>query len=166
MGKGTAYIFSSIFDEFVYNPEPAASQSPRKKKRGERARDKGKGKARATPATNDDTESDSTRGDDEDEDYEAEPTNAAFEIPLNVLIECLNIYGTAGLLTAASGKGTGDGKKKKRDRDNDADAEDGGRLDAYLGNNRGPKTSMRLSYAGTGYPLKLIVWVSFPRFAS
>ncbi|PPQ99931.1 hypothetical protein CVT24_009566, partial [Panaeolus cyanescens] len=159
---GTAYIFSSIFDEFVYNPEQPTHRSPCKGKRKAipKANDKGKGKAKAAHNSDDETQSDSTQADEQDDDYDPEePTNAAFEIPLNVLIECLNIYGTAGLLTVGSGKPKGEGKTK-RDRDNDAEADDGGRrggLDAYLGNTGGPKTSMRLSYIGTGYPLKVIV---------
>ncbi|KAG6898233.1 hypothetical protein C0992_002247 [Termitomyces sp. T32_za158] len=88
--------------------------------------------------------------------------NVGFEIPLNTLIECLNIFGTAG---APSNTGTRYKKWKKTgndsDQDGDGDRGGGGRigargLDAYFsGSDR--RTRMRLTYAGLGDPLTLIL---------
>lgn len=77
--------------------------------------------------------------------------NVAFEIPLNTLIECLNIFGTSNVSTASKTKrwkqGTEDGGI---DYDNDRT----GPLDRYFPSS-GKGTAMRMSYEGTGYPLTL-----------
>jgi len=111
--------------------------------------------------------------------------NAAFEVPLNTLIECLNIFGTAGPATGVIGPsssnersgagggggrgrgrgsaGGGQGRGWRRGDNNDSDQEDGGRprgLDMYFGAGASEKrTGMRLSYFGGGYPLTLIMCV-------
>ncbi|KAG6900455.1 hypothetical protein C0993_010502 [Termitomyces sp. T159_Od127] len=96
------------------------------------------------------------------QESDAAEVNVGFEIPLNTLIECLNIFGTAG---APSNAGTKYKKWKKsgNDSDNDGDGDRGGRgrtggrgLDAYFsGSDR--RTGMRLTYAGPGDPLTLIL---------
>ncbi|KAJ7611609.1 Rad1/Rec1/Rad17 [Roridomyces roridus] len=130
---GTAYIFSGVFDEFTYN-----SENP--------------------PAAPPDSQ---TSDQDEDED------NAAFEVPLNTLIECLNIFGTAGP-SASAGNSGGKYKKWKEDSDHEGDeeADAGGRrrqsssskgIDSYFGSAAGKGTGMRMTYAGSGYPLTLLI---------
>ncbi|KAF8162854.1 Rad1/Rec1/Rad17 [Crassisporium funariophilum] len=143
---GTAFIFAEIFDEYAYHAE-ASETRPKLSRR--------------LPAEADASETES-------ESEQEEPSNAAFEIPLNTLIECLNIFGTAGPLGAAttpgaSGGAGGGGKAAKRwhrtgDDDSDDERGRGRGLDNYFAAG-GPekKTGMRLSYAGAGYPLTLII---------
>ncbi|KAJ7273000.1 Rad1/Rec1/Rad17 [Mycena rebaudengoi] len=133
---GTAYIFADIFDEYTYNSEsPSAPQ-------------------------------DSQNSDPEEED------NAAFEIPLNTLVECLNIFGTAGPSASATNGPTSKFKKWKKagdnsdgdDNDDDGDArgrkgrqskENG--IDQYFSSSTEKGTGMRMTYAGSGYPLTLLM---------
>ncbi|KAJ7778625.1 Rad1/Rec1/Rad17 [Mycena maculata] len=134
---GTAYIFANIFDEYTYNSEtPPVPQ-------------------------------DSQTLDPEEED------NAAFEIPLNTLIECLNIFGTAGSSAPSAGSGNVTGKYKKwkkggDDSDQEGDDDTGSRrqsngtgstrgIDSYFGNASDKGTGMRMTYAGSGYPLTLLI---------
>jgi cell cycle checkpoint protein len=164
---GTAFIFSEVFDEYTYHaepPPPRAAARPQKPK------------LRQADPNASGTESDSENGDNKEE-----LDNAAFEIPLNTLIECLNIFGTAGAInaTASISGSSGNGgapsnskqaKKWRRVGDGDSDGEGrvGGRgLEAYFGPGAGEKrTGMRLSYAGAGYPLTLIVYVLLVVFLS
>lgn len=77
--------------------------------------------------------------------------NAAFEIPLNTLIECLSIFGTASASTASKPK------KWRQDAEDggvDQDNNRAGPLDRYFrSSDKG--TAMRMSYEGTGFPLTL-----------
>ena len=151
---GTAFIFSEVFDEYTYHAEPSPRVARPQKPR---------------PCQTDPNAS-GTESDSEAEELD----NAAFEIPLNTLIECLNIFGTAGpmnAIAAISGSSGGGGapsnskqaKKWRRVGDGDSDGEGraGGRgLEAYFGPSAGEKrTGMRLSYLGAGYPLTLIMYV-------
>ncbi|KAG7453030.1 Rad1-domain-containing protein [Guyanagaster necrorhizus] len=88
--------------------------------------------------------------------------NAAFEVPLNTLIECLNIFGTAGGTNYnASGGGRHNRWKKVGDNDDgdDGDDDDGGRgkIQQFFGGSSEKRTGMRMSYAGAGYPLTLLL---------
>ncbi|KAI0781398.1 Rad1-domain-containing protein [Trametes elegans] len=131
----TAFVFSHVFDEFVYNPDAAQLSQP------------------SQPPEDDDDEL----------------TATAFEIPLNTLMDCLNLFGTAGMGAGTSqkrkkspgdgedseggGSGRNDGKGKGR-----ADADDAGgnaRLDQWFAPGKG--TGMRMSYVGPGHPLTLLV---------
>lgn len=100
--------------------------------------------------------------------------SAAFEIPLNTLIECLNIFGTAGPVTntsnsGANGGGGGAGKQRRwRRADDDGSDEERergrrGPLDNFFasGGKDEKRTGMRMSFAGAGYPLTLLVYVPF-----
>ncbi|KAF7323217.1 hypothetical protein HMN09_00102400 [Mycena chlorophos] len=103
-------------------------------------------------------------GDDDDSE-----DNAAFEIPLNTLIECLNIFGTAGSSGGANGAGGGRYTKWKRGGDSDnegggGDDDDGNDrrkskgkgIDQYFGgSDKG--TGMRMTYLGSGFPLTLLI---------
>ncbi|KAI0084004.1 Rad1-domain-containing protein [Irpex rosettiformis] len=138
---GTAYIFADIFDEYTYNP-PSQQQLP-------------------------------SQSQSADSERENEELNAAFDINLSVLLECLNILGTAGPTTTNlktndkahrfHGLGQGDGgndnepgPSKRNGRKDDKDVAGNARLDQYFGGG-GKKTGMRLSYAGAGYPLTLLI---------
>ncbi|KAJ7221667.1 Rad1/Rec1/Rad17, partial [Mycena pura] len=131
---GTAYIFADIFDEYIYHPDPSTSVAL-------------------------------SQNSDDDED------NAVFEIPLNTLIECLNIFGTAGASSgsaAGGGGGTGRYTKWKRagdDSDQEAGGDDDRRrsnantrgIDQYFGSASDKGTGMRMTYAGSGFPLTLLI---------
>jgi hypothetical protein len=77
----------------------------------------------------------------------------AFEIPLNTLIECLNIFGTAG------SAGTTKTKKWRKGGEDDlpdvGDEDRTGPIDRFFGSEKG--TALRMSYAGSGYPLTLFM---------
>ena len=77
--------------------------------------------------------------------------NAAFEIPLNTLIECLNIFGTSSLSATSKTKKW---KQTAEDGGMDHDDDRTGPLDRYFPSS-GKGTAMRMSYEGTGYPLTL-----------
>ncbi|THU96335.1 Rad1-domain-containing protein [Dendrothele bispora CBS 962.96] len=91
----------------------------------------------------------------------------AFEIPLSTLIECLNIFGTAG------GFGSTKSANKVRLRRTGEDSDDNNDDDANRSTGRSSRstgrtlehffggsdrtTSMRMTYIGPGYPLTLII---------
>ena len=77
--------------------------------------------------------------------------NAAFEIPLDTLIECLNIFGTPSVSTTSKPKKW---KQNAEDGGMDYDNDRTGPLDRYFPSS-GKGTAMRMSYDGTGYPLTL-----------
>ncbi|KAJ7184396.1 Rad1/Rec1/Rad17 [Mycena filopes] len=144
----TAYIFADIFDEYTYNSESPHTAPPNSQ---------------------------------DSEPHEEEEDNSAFEVPLNTLIECLNIFGTAGASGSAGGAGAGAGagnykKWKRAGEDSDGDGDDGdarGRrsshgggggggggnrsIDQYFGNAADKGTGMRMTYAGSGFPLTLLI---------
>ena len=97
--------------------------------------------------------------------------NTAFEIPLNTLVECLNVFGTAGPSNHNSantqpkvrrwrkiGEGpdneqNAEGPDRRRRQDSTADSDapaNNSRIDQYFGKDK--EAGLRLSYAGTGYP--------------
>ena len=101
--------------------------------------------------------------DDDDDENEF----ATFQIHLNVLIECLNIFGTAGPISAPiTGNANNNFKRWKRNEedggsDHEGVGEGDGRargrgLAAYFAGSE-KSTSMRMSYAGDGYPLTLMM---------
>jgi len=84
-------------------------------------------------------------------DSQPSTNNAAFEIPLNTLIECLNIFGTSSVSTASKTKKW---KQNAEDGGMDHETDRTGPLDRYFpSSDKG--TAMRMSYDGTGYPLTL-----------
>ncbi|KAK0434054.1 repair protein Rad1/Rec1/Rad17-domain-containing protein [Desarmillaria tabescens] len=76
------------------------------------------------------------------------------------LLECLNIFGTAGETNYNT---TGGGRhtrwKKVGDNDNDNDGRRG-RIQQFFGSGSEKRTGMRMSYAGAGYPLTLLLMSS------
>lgn len=101
-------------------------------------------------------------------DDEDEGPWTSFSIHLNTLLECLNIFGTA------SGSGTGfvSGPRPAWSRQEDSDNEQegvsknrrqgmsaNGKIDSFFPRASGKGTGMRLSYAGPGYPLVLLLFV-------
>ena len=93
--------------------------------------------------------------------------NTALEFPLDTLIECLNIFGSATGFSA----GPANNKKKwskpgvESDDDDNVNEQNGGagrgrengRLDQYFSSKSGKSTGMKLSYTGKGYPLTLLL---------
>ncbi|KAF9654082.1 Rad1-domain-containing protein [Thelephora ganbajun] len=77
--------------------------------------------------------------------------SVAFEIPLNTLIECLNIFGTSSVSTASKTKKW---KQNAEDGGMEYDNDRTGPLDRYFPSS-GKGTAMRMSYDGTGHPLTL-----------
>ena len=137
----TAYVNANLFDEYTFS-QPASDsvcnrQSP---------------SPPSSPADNPDGE---------------QEVNVAFEIPLNTLIECLNIFGTAGALLNSNAYNE---KKERKWRRVDDDDEGGfgearetrtGPMDNYFSRGKDEKrTGMRMSFLGAGYPLTLLMWVS------
>jgi cell cycle checkpoint protein len=160
-----AFIFSDIFDEYAFHPEPRPVPRIRAQPdRATKSTSKGKQKQGASDLSDTESESEDNAKDSdwknsEDpsqsrharaEEEEEASDNAAFEIPLGTLIECLNIFGTAGPSTS-SGKG---GRGWHGDSDHEERRRDG--LEAFFGG-QGKRTSMRMSYIGAGYPMTLIM---------
>jgi cell cycle checkpoint protein len=131
-----AYIPLSLFDEYKYKPDPTEAHSSQ-----------------------------------DEEPYE-EPITT-FTVSLDTLLECLNIFGTgSSFLSQASME-----NQKRKKWKHDSDDSDGGRGDRGKGGGRrggGPpkgnttinqffwsnnekKTGMRMTYAGLGHPLTLIL---------
>lgn len=133
----TAYIYKSVFDEFIYNPDTPQSQS------------------QPQPESQEDEEEEKT-------------SITSFEIQLTTLIDCLNIFGTAGTSASATTKY----RRWKTDQpsDNEEDRNEqssrskksaaNGRIEQFFGSEKG--TGMHLTYAGAGYPLTLLVYVHEP----
>ncbi|KAI0737871.1 Rad1-domain-containing protein [Daedaleopsis nitida] len=120
----TAFVFSHVFDEYIYNPEAAqATQEP------------------------------------EPSQEEIEEMSTVFEIPLNTLLECLNIFGTAGLAVSKKKNGNDDddisGLPRRRDKGKGRADEGNSRLDQWFAPGKG--TGMRMSYPGPGHPLTLLI---------
>ncbi|KAG8734478.1 ssDNA endodeoxyribonuclease [Ceratobasidium sp. 428] len=96
------------------------------------------------------------------QDSDAQPA-AIFEVQLDVLLECLNIFGTAGgnLMSKAGGGGGGGGeskgKAKGQGKGKGRDTVDlnVNRLDNYFTSSKA--TALRMSYQGEGYPLTLLL---------
>ena len=88
----------------------------------------------------------------------------ALEFPLDTLIECLNIFGSA---TGPGGQTTQKKKWAKPGDESDDDTNEqndrtgrtreNGKLDQFFPNRSGKSTGMKLSYAGEGYPLTLLL---------
>lgn len=92
-------------------------------------------------------------GDEENEG--ASETQTIFDVNLNMLIDCLTIYGIS-ISTSSSTGGTW--KSRKRE---DEEERVHGPMDNFLASlgSKRRKTSMRMSYTGEGYPLKLLLCV-------
>jgi cell cycle checkpoint protein len=137
-----------MFDEYAYTPPSSRSDGTRNRH----------SQSNSSPP--------SSPAEQFDDDPEA---NVAFEIPLNTLIECLNIFGTAGPLShSGAGNGKNDRKWRKADDDDGGFGDergDGegrrGPIDKYFSGGKDDKrTGMRMSFAGAGYPLTLLMRVS------
>ena len=162
--SGVAFIFKEVFDEYVYHPlqrsrATSKRQNQKKKKSKQRKRTDSDS---ATEESGSDYEpnQDETMASEEEEDPDQDFANAALEIPLNTVIECLNIFGSAGSL--GSSEPSTKGKKwKKGDDDSDREGEDMNSrgLGNYIGGGSEKRTGMRLTYSGPGAGLKLIMWV-------
>ena len=99
------------------------------------------------------------------------PDSVVFEVPLDALLECLNIFGSGGPAGGSAGKLGGDfdddgGRKRGggggggRTVDLTNGSGTNGRLDQFF--HPAPelrKTRMKMGYGGRGYPLCFILWV-------
>ena len=137
---GAAIISKEIFDTFEYNPDPDASTVAHV-------------------------------GEDNSQPSQM-MRNTAIEIPLSVFLECLNIFGTAvgtgsnhinstsvsQRQPAKTGEDSGSGSEES---DGDEAGSSGrkrqGKIDSFFARVDGKGTGMRLSYAGAGYPLVMLL---------
>jgi hypothetical protein len=89
-------------------------------------------------------------------DEVAAETQTIFDINLNMLIDCLTIYGMSGSTSSSTG-----GTWKSRKRGEDEEERVRGPMDDFLASfgSKRRKTSMRMSYTGEGHPLKLLLCV-------
>ncbi|KAJ3570096.1 hypothetical protein NP233_g4621 [Leucocoprinus birnbaumii] len=84
---------------------------------------------------------------------EEEMESSSFEMPLNTVLDCLNIFGTAA---SSTGSGSGGGGKKgwkRQAQDSDRDSGDeneGNRIEPLNPNASEKHTGMRLTYMGPG----------------
>jgi cell cycle checkpoint protein len=81
-----------------------------------------------------------------------EAPSTTFELPLTALVDCLNIFGTAGAGAMSSAS-------LKRGKAEEADVRDQSRLPQFFGGDKGT-TGLRMGYAGAGWPLTLSMWVT------
>ncbi|PCH38411.1 Rad1-domain-containing protein [Wolfiporia cocos MD-104 SS10] len=106
------------------------------------------------------------------EEEAEEERSTGFDIPLNIFIDCLNIFGTAGGSTIPAPSRKLRWKPPNTDENSDTEGNNqgpsnggsnaqakkdsaNGRIDQYFASEKG--TGMRLAYAGQGYPLTLLI---------
>ena len=90
----------------------------------------------------------------DEEDEVASETQTMFDVNLNMLIDCLTIYGISVSMPSSTG-----GTWKSRKREDEERVH--GPMDDFLASlgSKRRKTSMRMSYTGEGHPLKLLLYV-------
>lgn len=87
------------------------------------------------------------------------------EFPLHTFIDSLSIFSTGPAPSVPEGRAQNRRWVRDRERAGDDDAPRG-RIEAYFGSTAGKTVGMRLSYAGEGHPLFLLVCVpSFSLYA-
>jgi cell cycle checkpoint protein len=93
------------------------------------------------------------------EDDEIAVPSTTFEIALDTLVECLNIFGSGGgvIIPAPSEKNGKRGWHNKGD-DNDDRPNRTGALKTSWNKGAEKVTMMKMTYQDTGYPLTLILW--------
>ena len=80
------------------------------------------------------------------------------EFPLRTFLDSLSIFSTGSAPTASEGRP----QNRRWARDREADGDDNvprGRIETYFGVTAGKTVGMRLSYAGEGHPLSLLMCV-------
>ena len=106
------------------------------------------------------------------------PENTAIEIPLNTLVECLNIFGSVGSSSTSSSKENKVRRWRRMGEDSDheanqteglsdrqrrasggiqANSANNSTIDQFFGTDKG--TGMRISYVGAGYPVIFMMYV-------
>lgn len=81
------------------------------------------------------------------------------EFPLRTFLDSLSIFSTGSAPTASEGRAQN--RRWARDREPGGDDDvPRGRIEAYFGATAGKTVGMRLSYAGEGHPLSLLMCVS------
>jgi len=105
--------------------------------------------SRRTPDLPDDSSSD------EEDEEEDDPASFQFEVNLNTLVECLNIYGHANVINPGQSDDAlgGTGRAGKR-----FGADEGDRTgNLFGGSNSNGSTALLMKWAGPGWPLELIL---------
>ena len=102
-----------------------------------------------------------------DDDGDGVNDITALEFPLDTLIECLNIFGSAtgsvgGQISQKKrwkkpGEESGDDDNVDEQNDRPGRSRENGKIDQYFANKSGKSTGMKLSYIGEGYPLTLLL---------
>jgi Repair protein Rad1/Rec1/Rad17 len=82
------------------------------------------------------------------------------EFPLRVFIDSLSIFSTGTAPNVSEGRGQNRRWVREREHGGDDDVPRG-RIEAYFGAGAGKTVGMRLSYAGGGHPLSLLMCVFF-----
>ncbi|KAF8758369.1 Repair protein Rad1/Rec1/Rad17 [Rhizoctonia solani] len=86
-------------------------------------------------------------------------TGSGVRSPLDVLLECLNIFGTAGGNLLVKGgrrrEKNLEGKPKAEEKERNGPTFNANRLDNYFTSSKA--TALRMSYQGEGYPLTLLL---------
>lgn len=91
-----------------------------------------------------------------------EPT--VLEFPLHTFIDSLSIFSSGQAPSVSEGRAQN--RRWMRDRENAGDDDaPRGRIEAYFGATTGKSVGMRLSYAGEGHPLSLLMCVSLSLYA-
>ncbi|KAL1698803.1 Rad1/Rec1/Rad17 [Schizophyllum commune] len=94
-------------------------------------------------------------------DPEDPDTGAAFEVPLSTVLECLNIFGSAGPGAASSSAAHKKWRRAEDEEEGDGEGEGrrrGGKgIEHYIGASGDNRTGMRLSFLGEGHPMVLLL---------
>lgn len=81
--------------------------------------------------------------------------NSSFEMPLNTVLDCLNIFGSA--VSSSGVRGKKGWKKPNENSDHESGDENANRIEPLNPNTSEKHTGMRLTYMGPGYPLTLLI---------
>jgi len=83
------------------------------------------------------------------------------EFPLHTFIDSLSIFSTGSAPSAPEGRAQNWRRARDREHRGDDDVPRG-RIESYFGAAAGKTVGMRLSYAGEGHPLSLLMYVPPP----
>ena len=86
-----------------------------------------------------------------------EMESSSFEMPLNTVLDCLNIFGSA--VSSSGVRGKKGWKKQNENSDHESGDENANRIEPLNPNTSEKHTGMRLTYMGPGYPLTLLMYM-------
>lgn len=78
-------------------------------------------------------------------------------MPLNTVLDCLNIFGSA--VSSSGVRGKKGWKKQNENSDHESGDENANRIEPLNPNTSEKHTGMRLTYMGPGYPLTLLMYM-------